>query len=186
MKKKARARAALLALRRGQRRIGARVERRCPALYDARHAMGAIGRALWPLIGPLLTALFLLPIVALIAGLVALFDIQPPSVDLPSVPLPEVTVPAWLRAIGRAVASAFSVLADVVKVLFIPLVIALGIYETVVARRRRVEAERLGRSEALRRLAAALGRVQAVAIERHVDRLEDICKQNKAPERRAV
>jgi hypothetical protein len=41
-----------------------------------------------PLLGPLLAALILLPLIALLAWLVALLGLEAPSIDLPSVDLP--------------------------------------------------------------------------------------------------
>jgi len=97
----ARALTAYQMMRARQRRLEGWLERRVPALYDMRHAATGIGRALWPLLGPLLAALILLPLIALLAWLVALLGLEAPSIDLPSVdlpdiPLPDITAPAWL------------------------------------------------------------------------------------------
>jgi len=76
-----------------QRRLEAKLERRFPGLYDARHAAQGLSRAVWPLLGPLLTALVVVPILALLAWLVAQLGLEAPSIDLPSVDLPEVPFP---------------------------------------------------------------------------------------------
>jgi len=147
------------------------VERRFPALYDARYAAREVSRALWPLLGPLLTALVLIPILALLAGLVALLGLVAPSIHLPSfdppdLPLPDVTAPDWLRAIGDAIGAVFSVLGPALKYLAIAVAIFFGVRRTQSTRRRRAEAERLGRTELVRRLVVALGAVEAAARER--------------------
>lgn len=49
-----------------QRRVETWLERRYPKLYDARHAARGFGHALWPLLGPLLAALVLFPVIALL------------------------------------------------------------------------------------------------------------------------
>ena len=54
------------------------MERRFSGLYEARHAASGLGRALWPLVGPLLSALLVLPVVALLVGLDALLDLKAP------------------------------------------------------------------------------------------------------------
>lgn len=108
----AHAMAAYQSVRARQRRLEMWLERRYPKLYDARHAATGIGRALAPLLGPLLTALIVLPVLALLAGLVALLGLQAPSIDLPSVnlpdiPFPDITAPGWLRAIGDAIGAVY-------------------------------------------------------------------------------
>jgi hypothetical protein len=77
-----RALAAYRKLRDRRRRLELWLEHRYPKLYDARHADTGVGRALWPLVGPLLAALIVLPIVALLAALVALLGLHAPSIDL--------------------------------------------------------------------------------------------------------
>ena len=168
---------AVAAYRELERRLTSEFDRRYPKLYDARHAATGIGRALWPVLGPLLTALILLPIVVLISGLVALLtalipvlglelpSVGLPSIDLPEVPLPDVTPPGWLRAIGSALGAGFGVLADISRYLFPLLVVGLGVYQTRQVRRKRVAAEQIGRQELQRRLAVALGAVQARACD---------------------
>jgi hypothetical protein len=54
-RRRGRAVALYRSVRARQRRLELRLERRSPMLYDSRHAATGIGRALWPLIGPLLT-----------------------------------------------------------------------------------------------------------------------------------
>lgn len=130
-----------------------------------------MSRALWPLIGPLLTALIVVPIFALLAGLAALLGLVAPSIDLPSVdlpdlPLPDVTAPGWLRVIGDALDAVFSVVGPPLKYVAIAVAIFFGVRRTQSTRRQRAEAEQLGRAELLRRLAVALGAVEAVARER--------------------
>lgn len=154
-----------------QRRLEAKLERRFPGLYDARHAAQGLSRAVWPLLGPLLTALVVVPILALLAWLVAQLGLEAPSIDLPSVdlpevPFPDVTAPGWLRAIGEALGTVFSVLGAASKYLVIAGAVVLGVRRTRSTRRQRAEAERLGRVELLRRLAVALGAVEAVARQR--------------------
>lgn len=151
-----------------QRRIELWLERRYPKVYDARHAATGIGHALWPLVGPLLAALIVLPIVAVLAALVAVLDLHVPSIDLPSVdlpaiPFPDITAPGWLRAIGSALGAVFSALAFVAKYVAIAIAVVLGVYRTRQVRRRRTEAEQVGRPELLRRLTVALGGVEATA-----------------------
>jgi hypothetical protein len=158
-------------LRVRQRRLELRLERRYPRLYDSRYAATGIGRALWPLIGPLLTMLVVLPIVAALAALVALLGLHAPSIDLPSVdlpavPFPDITAPGWLRAIGHAIGEALSVLVDISKYAVIALGVILGVRRTRTIRRRRLAAEQLGRPELLRRLATALRAAEATARER--------------------
>jgi hypothetical protein len=155
-------------VRRRQRRLELWLEHRYPKLYDARHAATGISRALWPLLGPLLTALILLPIVALLAGLVALLGLHAPSIDLPAVdlpdiPFPDITAPGWLRAIGDAVGAVLSVVATAAKYL-VPVGLAiLGVRRTREVRRKRIAAEQVGRPELLRRLATTLRAVEVTA-----------------------
>lgn len=163
----ARAVAAFGTVRVRQRRLEAKLERRFPGLYDARHAAQGLSRAVWPLLGPLLTALVVVPILALLAWLVAQLGLEAPSIDLPSVdlpevPFPDVTAPGWLRAIGEALGT----LGAASKYLVIAGAVVLGVRRTRSTRRQRAEAERLGRVELLRRLAVALGAVEAVARQR--------------------
>jgi hypothetical protein len=163
-----RTRAVYGSLRARQRRLELWLEHRYPKLYDARYAATGIGRALWPLLGPLLTALIVLPIVAVLAALVALLGLHAPSIDLPSVdlpriPFPDITVPGWLRAIGGAIGAVLSVLGFVAKYVVIALAVILGIHRTRQVRRKRTAAEQLGRPELLRRLAVALSAVEASA-----------------------
>jgi hypothetical protein len=151
-----------------QRRIELWLERRYPKVYDARHAATGIGHALWPLVGPLLAALIVLPIVAVLAALVAVLDLHVPSIDLPSVdlpaiPFPDITAPGWLRAIGSAIGAVLSALAFGSKYVAIAIAVVLGVYRTRQVRRKRAAAEQLGRTELLRRLAVALGGVEATA-----------------------
>jgi hypothetical protein len=155
-------------LRTRQRRLELWLEQRYPKVYDARHAATGIGHALWPLVGPLLAALIVLPIVAVLAALVAVLDLHVPSIDLPSVdlpaiPFPDITAPGWLRAIGSALGAVLSPLAFVGKYVAIAIAVVLGIRRTRQVRRRRTAAEQLGRPELLRRLAIALGGVEAIA-----------------------
>jgi hypothetical protein len=161
-----------------QRRIDAYFERRYPKLYDSRHAASGFARALWPLLGPLVMAVVLLPLIALIAGLVVVFDLRLPSVSLPEPPLPTVTVPVWLQTIGTAIGAVLSALGAVAKYVFIVLAVGLGVYETVVARRRRSEAERVGRDEMMRRLAVALREVETVASDRRARRVGDLSRDD--------
>jgi hypothetical protein len=172
------------ALRRRQRDIETRLERRVPALYDARHAATGVGRALWPLFGPLLMLLIIAPIVAALAALLPALGLEItlpalpspdlPDVDLPEVNLPDVTTPAWLQAIGAVIGAVLSALADVAKYVFIAGALALGVRRTLQVRRRRAEAERLGRTELLRRLTTALSGVEVVARERAAARVGDV------------
>src|SRR4051794_26730129 len=55
-----RVRVALRAIRTRRRQLEAHLERRFPALYDSRHA----ARGFWPLVGPLITGVLLIPVVA--------------------------------------------------------------------------------------------------------------------------
>jgi hypothetical protein len=160
--------AARRAVRARQRRLELWLERRYPALYDARHAATGIGRALWPLVGPLLAALIVLPIVALLAALVAMLGIHAPSihlpsVDLPDIALPHITAPEWLRAVGHALGAARSVLGPVLQVLGLTAVVMIGLHRTRQVRRKRAAAERVGRTELVRRLAVALRAAEATA-----------------------
>lgn len=164
----ARALAAYRAVRARQRRLETRLEHRYPRLYDARHAATGIGHALWPLLGPVLTALLLLPVVAVLAGLVALLGLHAPSIDLPSVNLPEIpsadiAAPGWLRAIGGAVGAVLSVLGTAATYVVPAGLVILGVRRTREVRHRRTAAEQVGRPELLRRLAVALSAVEATA-----------------------
>ncbi len=139
------------------------MERRYPALYDGRHAAAGIGRLLWPLIGPLLAALVLLPVVAVLAGLVyallallGALGVEPPRVDVPTIPLPDVSAPGWLRWLGDAVSDVLDVLGPIARVLVVGGAVVYGIHRTWSARRTRREAEALGRTELVRRLGVAL------------------------------
>lgn len=151
-------------LRERRRRFERALERRWPKLYDARHAATGVGQALWPFVGPLLAALILLPIVALLAALVAVLDIDLPPIDLPAIPLPDVSAPGWLRAIGDAVGAVFAAVASVAHYVVIACAVALGLHRTRAARRRRIAAEQVGRDELLRRLATALRAAEARAL----------------------
>jgi hypothetical protein len=167
-RRRSRARSAYRALRARQRRLETWLERRYPKLYDARHAATGIGRALWPLVGPLLAALIVLPIVALLAALAALLGLHAPSIDLPSVdlpdiPLPDVTAPAWLRAVGAAIAAALAAFGSVAHYLVVVFAVILGVLRTREVRRKRTAAEQVGRPELMRRLAVALRAAEASA-----------------------
>ena len=156
--------AAYRTLRDRRRRLERWLEQRYPKLYDARHAATGIGRALWPLVGPLLAAL----IVALLAALVALLGVHAPSIDLPSVdlpdiPFPHITAPGWLRAIGDAIGAVLSVLGPVAKYAALAAAVVIGLRRTRQVRRKRAEAEQLGRRELLRRLAVVLAAAEAGA-----------------------
>jgi hypothetical protein len=160
--------AAYRTLRARRRRLERWLEQRYPKLYDARHAATGIGRALWPLVGPLLVALIVVPIVAVLAALVALLGIHAPSIDLPSVdlpdiPFPHITAPGWLRAIGDAIGAALSVLGPVAKYAALAAAVVIGLRRTRQVRRKRAEAEQLGRRELLRRLAVVLAAAEAGA-----------------------
>jgi hypothetical protein len=164
-----RAWAAVDGARARQRRLEAWVERRYPALYDGRHAAAGVGRLLWPMIGPILMALVILPVVAVLAGLVyallallGALGVEPPSVDLPTIPLPDVTAPGWLRWLGRALSDA---LGPVARVLVVVGAVVYGIHRTRSARRTRREAEALGRTELVRRLTVALAATERRARE---------------------
>jgi hypothetical protein len=151
-----------------QRRLERWLEQRYPKLYDARHAVTGIGRALWPLVGPLLAALIIVPIVALLAALVALLGIHAPSIDLPAVdlpdiPFPHITAPGWLRAIGDAVVAVLSVVGPVLTYGGLAAAVVIGLRRTRQVRRKRAEAEQLGRRELLRRLAVVLAAAEAGA-----------------------
>jgi hypothetical protein len=156
------------ALQARQRRLERRLERRYPRLYDARHAATGIGRAMWPLVGPVLMALLVLPILAVLAALVAMLHLHAPSVDLPavdlpSIPLPDVDAPAWLTAVGHAIAAFFSVVGTASRYVVLALAAILGVRRTREVRRKRTAAERIGRPELLRRLAVTLSTVEARA-----------------------
>ncbi len=146
-----------------RRRLESWVERRWPALYDARHAARGLARLLGPLVGPLigalLFALVVAPVLALIAGL-HLLGLDLPDVHLPTIDLPAIHPPAWLRAVGRVLGDALDVVAGVAKVLVIAGAVVYGISRTRRARRDRAAAEALGRTELLRRLAVALAVVR--------------------------
>lgn len=179
--------AAYRAVRARQRRLEIWLERRYPTLYDARHAATGIGRAVWPLLGPLLAALILLPVVALLAGLVALLGLTAPSIDLPAVDLPEIpfpniTAPSWLRAIGDAVGAVLSVLGDVAKYLLLAGAVVLGVHRTREVRHKRTAAEQVGRSELLRRLAIGLSAVEARARSQAATTVGDTSDGRAEPE----
>lgn len=135
----------------------AQLERLFPSLYDARYAAQGIARVVWPLVGPVLTA----PILLLLAALAQALGLEAPAIDLPSIDLPsidapDITAPGWLRAIG-------DVLALLSQYLFAAVVVILGIRRTIKVRRKRIQAEQLGRQELLRRLAIALSNIEATA-----------------------
>lgn len=162
----ARAAAAYRSIGARRRRLEMRLERRFPGLYDARHAASGLGRALWPLVGPLLSALLVLPVVALLVGLDALLDLEAPSIDLPSVdiphvPSPNVSAPDWLRAIGDAIGAAISAFGDAAKYIVAVGALIIGVVRTREVRRKRMAAEQVGRRELLQRLAVALRSVEA-------------------------
>lgn len=159
-----------------QRELERRVERRYPRLYDARHALGGFGRVLWPLVGPLLAGLIVLPLFFALYVLGSLLDLQAPSIDLPSIDLPDVplpsgTVPGWLWAIGDVIGACFSVLTAIAPYAVAVLAVILGVLQTRSARRRRIAAERLGRPELLRRLAVTLRALEGRAEARHTTTL---------------
>jgi hypothetical protein len=185
-RRRGRASAVYRSLRARQRRLELWLEHRYPKLYDARHAATGIGRALWPLLGPLLAALIVLPIVAVLAALVALLGLHAPSIDLPSVdlpaiPFPDITAPGWLRAIGSAIGAVLSVLGFVAKYAVLVLAVVLGIHRTRQVRRRRTAAEQLGRPELLRRLAVALSAVEATARARGATTLGEASVEDAKP-----
>lgn len=139
----------------------AQLERLFPSLYDARHAAQGIARVVWPLVGPVLTGLLVAPILLLLAALAQALGLEAPAIDLPSIDLPsidapDIPAPGWLRAIG-------DVLALLSQYLFAAVVVILGIRRTVKVRRKRIQAEQLGRQELLRRLAIALSNIEATA-----------------------
>ncbi|WP_354702146.1 hypothetical protein DSM112329_02499 [Paraconexibacter sp. AEG42_29] len=142
-----------------------RLEARYPRLYDLRHAAEGVGRVVWPVLGPLLAALVLLPLLAFLAGLWALLGVaglqfSPPSIPWPSIPWPSITAPGWLRSIGDALGAVLSVVLAVGKYVALTALLVAGIAQTVTARRRRAAAEAIGREELLRRLATGLTRVR--------------------------
>lgn len=139
-------------------------EQRHPRLYDARHAASGLGRLLGPLVGPFLFALVVLPVVALLAGLVALLGtlgITLPSVSLPSVDLPALHPPDWLRAVGRALGAVLEVVADVARPVAIGAAVLYGVLRTREAWRARRRAEAIGQAELRRRLVVTLAAVAA-------------------------
>jgi hypothetical protein len=147
------------------------LERRHPALWDARHAVEGVGRLLGPLIGAAVLLVLLAPLLALLAALAALLDvldldlpsISPPSLPLPSIELPSVDAPGWLRDVARVLGDVLGVLGQVLRWAALAGGAAYGIHLTRRARRRRrLEAEAVGREELLRRLLAAL---EAVAVQ---------------------
>ncbi|MEJ7798425.1 MAG: hypothetical protein WKF42_08005 [Solirubrobacteraceae bacterium] len=120
----------------------------------------------------------MLPIVALLAGIVALLSlvappIDLPSVDLPSVRFPDITPPGWLRAIAGAVAWVFGLLADASRYVVPALLLMLGVRRTREVRRKRREAEQIGRTELMRRLAVVLGTVEATTRRQHAATISD-------------
>ncbi|WP_210491363.1 hypothetical protein [Patulibacter sp. SYSU D01012] len=158
------------ARRRGVRAVPARVrairtraerwvERRHPRLYDARHAASGLGRLLGPLVGPVLFALVVVPVVALLAGLVALLGtlgITLPSVSLPDVDLPAIHPPDWLRAVGRVLGAIFDVAVQVARPVAVGAAVLYGVLRTREAWRARRRAEAVGQTELRRRLLVAL------------------------------
>ncbi len=146
------------------------VERRHPALWDARHAVEGVGRLLGPLIGAAVLLVLLAPLLALLAALAALLDVLDvdlPSVSLPSVPLPSIDLPSvdapgWLRDVARVLGDVLGVVGQVLRWAVLAGGAAYGIHRTRRARRRRLAAEAVGRDELLRRLLAAL---EAVAVQ---------------------
>lgn len=144
----------------------AQLERLFPSLYDTRYAAQGIARVVWPLVGPVLTGLLVAPILLLLAALAQALGLEAPAIDLPSIDLPSIdapdipdpniTAPGWLRAIG-------DVLALLSQYLFAAVVVILGIRRTITVRRKRIQAEQLGRQELLRRLAIALSNIEATA-----------------------
>jgi len=155
-------------LRGRQHRLEERLERRFPKIYDARHAAQGIVRALGPLIFPLLAALVLVPLLALLAAIVAWLGIKAPSidlpdVDLPSVPLPDLDAPGWLEAVGRAIEAVLEVLGAVSRYAVPAVFVLIGLKRTRDQRRRRAAAEATSRQELLQRLAVILAAVEADA-----------------------
>lgn len=153
-----------------QRRFERRLERRYPSLYDARHALGAVGRAVWPLIGPLLAMVIVVPVVFLLAWLWDLLGLEVPAIDLPSIDLPDIALPtlgapAWLRAIGDTLGAALSLLGPAAKYVVLVGAAIIGVRRTRAVRRQRKAAEELGRAELARRLAVALTAVEARVCE---------------------
>ncbi|MDX8152659.1 hypothetical protein SK069_13720 [Patulibacter brassicae] len=139
------------------------LERRHPALWDARHAVEGVGRLLGPLIGAAVLLVLLAPLLALLAALAALLDVLDldlPSISLPSVP--SVDAPGWLRDVARVLGDVLGVLGQVLRWAALAGGAAYGIHLTRRARRRRLEAEAVGREELLRRLLAAL---DAIAVQ---------------------
>lgn len=115
-----------------------------------------------------MTVLILLPVVALLAGLVALLGLTAPSIDLPAVdlpdiPFPDITAPGWLQAIGDAVGAVLSVFGNIAKYRLLAGAVVLGVHRTGEVRRKRIAAERVGRSELMRRLAITLSTAEARA-----------------------
>ena len=151
-----------------RRRLELGLERRLPKLYEARYAAKGLGHVLWTLLGPLLLALIVVPVVALLAALVGSLGLKAPSIDLPSLemprfPTPNITAPDWLQAIGEAIGAALSVLASATKYIVAVVILILGVRRTRKMRRKRTAAEQLGRAELLRRLAVTLSSVEATA-----------------------
>lgn len=169
----------VVALGRHQERLEARferwVERRWPALYDARHAARGFWRVLAPLVGPLLGGLVVLGFLvvlalpfALVVALMGSLGIGLP--DLPAVSLPSPSLPGWLRSILdagwdviAAVGGALGAAAAALKWPVVGLFVVVGIIESRRARARRRAAEGVGRDELVRRLAVVLGEVDRCA-----------------------
>lgn len=158
------------------RRLELELERRFPKLYDARHAARGLGRVLGPLLGPLLMALLVLPVLALLGGLIAPLGLKAPSIGLPSVELPRITPPGWLRAIGDAIGTALSVLAPVTMYMVPVVVLILGVRRTREARRERAAADQAGRAELLQRLTVVLCTVEAAALAEGATTVRDACR----------
>jgi len=158
--------AAIRRLGKRGRALRAPLERRFPSLYDARYAAQGIARAVGPLVSPMLIGLVVAPILLLLAALAQALGLKAPAIDLPSIalpsidtpdiPAPNITAPGWLRVIG-------DVLDLLGQYLFAAVIVILGIRRTVKLRRKRIQAEQLGRRELLRRLAVALGNIEATA-----------------------
>ncbi|MDP8909927.1 MAG: hypothetical protein M3N47_12610 [Chloroflexota bacterium] len=170
-----------------QRQLERRLERRYPSLYDARHALSGIGRALWPLIGPLLAMLIVLPVVLLLAWLWDLLGLQAPSVDVPSVDLPDIAfpsiaVPGWLRAIADIVGAGLSLLGAVAKYVVLAGAAIFGVRRTQAVRRQRKAAEKLGRTELARRMAVALAVIEAHARAHDASVVGDASLDHSEPE----
>lgn len=135
---------------------------------------------MWPLIGPLLTALVLVVLAALADAL----GLKAPNIDLPSIELPsldlpdpDISAPQWLREIGE-------VIAVLSKYLIPAAIVIYGIRQSIAVRRKRTAAEQLGRGELLRRLAIALRNVEATGRTRgaDTDRVGNVAKRRQSKE----